>query len=302
LDSSITLRPATIDDSYACFRVFQESILDLGQRQGVMTITGGQDPEVLAHLWEMRRPLFEHLAHTAELCWLAEKEDRVIGYARSIQRDGLRVLTEYFVLPEEQSAGVGRELLQRSFPADGARRRALIATTDLRAIARYLKAGVYPRFPLYGFSRSPGRIAVDTGLNFEPISASPQTLAILGSLDQAILGFRREEDHAWLLETRQGYLYYRGRQPVGYGYTGFGSGPFALLEEKDFPAALAHAESQAAERGEEFIVEVPLVNRSAVNYLLSRRFHMHGFASYFMCDEPFGRFENYLPTSPPFLI
>jgi GNAT superfamily N-acetyltransferase len=278
LDPSITIRPATIEDSYACFQVFQESIMDLGQRQGVMTITGGQDPEVLAHLWEMRRPLFEHLARTADYYWLAEKGDRVTGYARSILRDGLRMLTEFFVLPGEQAAGVGRELLQRTFAAEGARRRVVIATTDRPAIVRYLKAGAYPRFPVYEFFRSPGRIAVDTGLSFEPIAASPQSLAILGTLDQAILGFRREEDHAWLLETRQGCLYYRGRQPVGYGYTGFHNGPFALLEEKDFPSVLAHAESQAAGRDEEFIVEVPLVNRSAVNYLLSRRFRMHGFA------------------------
>jgi GNAT superfamily N-acetyltransferase len=298
----VTFRPGTIEDSYTCSQIFQDTLLDLGQRQGVMTITGGQDPAVLATLWETRRSLYEHLARSAEHFWLAEKEGRVIGYARSVLRDGLRMLTEYFVLPGEQGAGVGGELLQRAFPTEGARRRAIIATTDTRALRRYLKIGVYPSFPVLGFSRSPRRVAVDAGLTYEKISASPQTLSILGNLDQAILGFRREVDHAWLLEDRQGYLYIRARQPVGYGYIGLRNGPFALLDDKDFPAVLAHAESQASALGGEFYVEVPLANRAAVQYLLQRSYKISEFTAYLMCDEPFGRFENYLVTSPPFFI
>ena len=72
--------------------------------------------------------------------WFAEDEatGEAIGYARSILRDGVRELTEFFVLPEAQGAGVGRGLLARAFPADGARHRAIVATMDPRAIARYL--------------------------------------------------------------------------------------------------------------------------------------------------------------------
>ncbi len=104
-----------------------QSILDLSQRQGVMAVTGGDDPAVLSELWERRRPLMEHLTRNSEQFWVAENEGKVIGYARSILRPGRGrasgvpqhlELTEFFVLPGEQSRGVGGELLKRAFPAE----------------------------------------------------------------------------------------------------------------------------------------------------------------------------------------
>jgi hypothetical protein len=254
-------------------------------------------------MWQERRALYEHLAHTAAHFWVAEKEGRLIGFARSILRDGLLELTEFFIRPDEQSAGLGRELLARTFPEDGARRRTLIATLDSRAQARYLKAGVYPAFPIYYFWRIPEPTTVVTDLNIEPISASPQSLEILGQLDKALLDHHREADHTWLLSDRQGYLYYRHGQPVGYGYVGLRSGPFALLNPGDFPAVLAHAESIAAAGGREhFGLEVPMVNRTAVNHLLSRGYQMDSFVALFMCDTLFGQFDRYIVTSPPFFL
>jgi hypothetical protein len=49
-------------------------------------------------------------------------------------------------------------------------------------------------------------------------------------------------------------------------------------------------------------VEVPMVNRVAVRFLLGRGFRLDSFFSFFMADRPFGRFENYLFTSPPFFL
>src|SRR5262245_39739669 len=106
---SLSFRPGVIDDSRAVFEVFQEAILDLSERTGVMAVSGGHDPVVLSEMWERRRPLWEHLARTAEHFWIAERDGRAIGYARSILRDGVRELTEFFVRPGEQAAGVGRE-------------------------------------------------------------------------------------------------------------------------------------------------------------------------------------------------
>jgi GNAT superfamily N-acetyltransferase len=298
----VTFRPGTLDDSHTVFQIFLSALLDLSQRLGVMAITGGNDPDVLERLWATRRPLFEHLALTAEHFWIAESGGQAVGYARSILRDGVRELTEYFVLPGRQSAGVGRELLARAFPAEGARRRVIIATTDVRAQARYMKAGVYPRFPNYYFSRPPEAVTVTTDLTFEPVSASPEVLSRLAALDATVLEHRRDVDHVWLLENRQGYLYHRRGEAHGYGYIGPGSGPFALLKQDDFPAVLAHAETEAAAHGFPFGVEVPMINRAAVDYLLARGCQMDAFISLFMSDEPFGRMENYLLPSPPFFV
>jgi hypothetical protein len=49
-------------------------------------------------------------------------------------------------------------------------------------------------------------------------------------------------------------------------------------------------------------MQLPLVNRHAVDYLLGRGFQLEDFTVFFMSDEPFGRFENYVFTSPPFFM
>jgi hypothetical protein len=297
-------RPGTIEDSYTVFCLFEETLSDEFQRFG-FEATSWPDPEKLARMWRQRASLYHHLAQTAEHFWIAERDGRAIGFARSILRDGVRQLTEFFVLPGDQSGGVGRELLARAFPAGGARRRSIIATIDTRAQARYLKSGVYSRFPLYYFYRQPEKITVESDLAFERLNTDPaaETLATLGDIDEAILGFRREEDHAWLLADRPGCLYRRNGRIAGYGYMGKANGPFALLDVADFPAVLAHAETQAAAEGfGHFGLEVPMVNQVAVDYLISRNFNIHGFVTLLMSDAPFGRFENYLALSPPFML
>ena len=111
-----------------------------------------------------------------------------------------------------------------------------------------------------------------------------------------------DADHAWLLGERAGYLYRRGGRVVGYGYLGPSAGPFALLDPRDYLAVLAHAEAEAAHRDADFGVEVPLVNRAALDFLLGRGFRMDSFFALFMADVPFGRFDRYLFTSPPFFL
>lgn len=302
ISTPLTFRPGTTHDSYTVFKVFEESLADLNRRLGSTTPTSAADPAALARMWAERRSLYEHLARLAEHFWLAERDGQVVGFARSILRDGVRQLTELFVMPGQQSAGLGRELLARTFPTEGVTRRSIIASPDVRAQALYLKMGVYPRFPIYYFGRVPEVVEVASDLAFEPMAASPDALEILGALDQALLDYRRDADHAWLLRDPGGYVYYRGDRPVGYGYLGVRNGPFALLEVSDFPAVLAHAESQAARAGREFGLEVPMVNQVAVDYLLARDYRMDSFMALFMSDRPFGKFENYIVTSPPFFI
>jgi hypothetical protein len=280
---SITYRPGTLADS--------------------RTVAGVTAQNFAAYTFERYQALYDHMARTAEHFWVAERAGHVIGYARSTLRDGLRELTEFHVAPGNQSAGIGRELLVRAFPASGARRRVILASTDVRAQARYLKSGVSPRFPWIEFSRTPEPANAATDLTIEPVSATPDTLAACALIDQALLDFSRDADHEFLLSDRQGYLYYRGDRVVGYGYAGADNGPFALLDALDFPAILAHAETAAARRrAERFTVTVPLINRVAVSYLLARRFLLAEWFGFFMSDEPFGAFENYIQCSPPLLL
>lgn len=298
---AITLRPGRLDDSATVFRVFRDAVIELGHRLGVTTITGGSDPTVVADLWEARRPLFEHLARTGAHFWIAESGGEAVGYARSTLRDGVLELTEFFVLPQAQGAGVGGELLARAFPRAGERYRVIIATQDVRALTRYLKAGCYARFPIHHFSRPARPDPPPSDLDVEPLDGSPLALELLGQIDQSVLGFRRDADHGWLMSTRHGVFYRRDGRLVGYGYTGPSNGPFAAYAEADLPAMLARAET-TAQPGAEFGVDVPLVNQTAVDYLLAQGFRMGSFTSFLMSDAPLGRFDAYVLTTPAFFV
>ena len=292
------LREATSADSRAVFEVFIESLIELGQRLGVDTITGGA--EDLDALWAKRAPIMTHAAETADKWWVGEQNGRVVGYARSTLRDGIRQLTEFFVRPGAQSAGLGGGLLERVFPAEGARGRILLATPDTRALARYLKAGLSARFPVYHFGR-PRRMDAYTGdLEAVPVAGDQYGLALLASIDRDVLGFRRDADHRWLLSERRGYVYLRNAAPVGYGYVGLYQGPFGALDPAALGSMLAHAESVT--EGADFGVEAPLINRYATQYLLENGFRMDPFANYYLSDVELGKFDRYLVTTPSLFI
>jgi hypothetical protein len=149
----------------------------------------------------------------------------------------------------------------------------------------------------------PEPVSAATDLTIEPVSPTQGTLAACAAIDRELFGYTRDADHEFLLSDRHGHLYYRGSQVMGYGYTGTDNGPFALLDALDFPAVLAHAESEAARREDEsFIMTVPMINRVAIGYLLARGFLLAEWFAFFMSNEPFGMFENYILCSPPFLL
>jgi len=300
----VSYRKATREDNFKTFNVFLKSIMDYSQRAGVEGITGGHSPEKINKLWDRRRPLWEHLSSTCDQYWLAENENsEVIGYARSIVRGHHRELTEFFVAPENQSAGVGRELIARAFPHD-APHRSIIATTDFRALARYLKAGVYPFATELFFERTPEPVTFESDLQFEAANRKDEALQTTAEIDSVILGHRRDVDHLYLMRNRSLYLYKRKDDVVGYGYISKEYyGPFAVLDNNDFPAVLAHAETQAHKLGAESVgFETPAINKIAIDYLMSRSYRIEGFLTSILSDKPFGRLENYLLTSPPFFL
>ena len=298
---SIIYRKGIVEDSHAVFQVFIKSIMDYSERMNVMAITGGNDPQVLESLWKKRKSMFEYLANSSAQFWVAENSGEIIAYARSIEHDGMEELTEFFVAPDQQSAGVGRELLARAFPQTQARYRTIIATLDERALYRYMSLGLYGRFPLKYFYRKAEKVDLETDLKIEPLHFEFHR-EDLNRIDREILDHTREHQHQWIATTRAGFVYKRDGEIVGYGYVGSSTGPFALLDENDFPAVLAHSESFMAERGEEFGAEAPLINKKAIQYFIGRKYQIDSFSTIFMSNEPFGKFQNYLCFSPEFFM
>ena len=299
------LRPGTLDDNHACFEILRAAVNDLARRIGAETF-GEDDPE---GTWRRFRPFSEHLTRTAAEFWVASAPDggQIVGFARSIDRDGLFELTEFFVTPGAQAAGIGRQLLERAFPLGRGEPRVIIATVDLRALSRYFRSGVVARVPIASFTGTARRSEVASNLEIAPVDADDEDFGSVDAIDDAVLGHRRTVDHRWFRTQREGYLYRRAGAIVGYGYVGrlegAGSGPFAVLEAADLPAAMAHAESRRSEFGAaDMSFEVPLNSKIALEYLLARGYRMDQFLTLLLTSEPMRPLDGYLFTGPPLIL
>jgi GNAT superfamily N-acetyltransferase len=298
-------RPATPRDQAALHDVFVDSVWDLVWRMGIQDGARFPTPQERAEEWQRWKPILDHLTASADQFWVAEQKGEPIGFARSILRDEVRELTEFFVSPTAQAVGIGRELLGRAMPR-GARRTYIIATVDQRAQALYHKLGVYQICAVYTFHRKLESGATPTtppsDLTIVPIT--PEHIPMLAKIDQATHGFARHDEHKWLMSTRSGFLLLRDQRAVGYGYVANPySGPFALISRADYPAALAHAESLAAAQGITNLgFDIPMLNRNAIAYLLGRGYQMSQFFCFYMCDQQPLHVDKTIITAPMILI
>ena len=297
--SELTYRRGTPSDSRACFDVFLPAIRDLTARLG-----SPWEPEP-EELWPRLQPMYEHLASDAAEWWVAEDPatGQIAGYARSVERGGLFELSELFVHPERQSAGVGRNLLERAFPLGRGEVRAIIATTDVRALRRYHAAGTFVRFPIAALEGPPSADApLDPGL--EVVEATADDIPTLRRIEAAVLEFERGDMFAWLLGDRRGFLYRRDGRDAGFAFAGkSGVGPIAALEPADQAGILAHVERIAAEVGRKEVgFEVPMLNEVAMTHLLARGFRMDTFFTFFLSSRPFGQFDRFIGFGPPFVL
>jgi GNAT superfamily N-acetyltransferase len=289
-------RPGSPADTEAAFALFRRSLSDYMTRIGIAD--GAGDP---AEAWKQWRGMYAHLEKTAAEFWVAEIRDEMAGFARSTQRDGLLELTEFFVDPRTQATGVGRGLLERTFPVERGPDRSIIATMDATAISLYLRFGVSVQSLGLFLWKVPERMPVDSDLKFVPAVIGRDEEEIL-AVEQQVLGHRRSEDIAWLLSDRPAVLYQRGGRTVGYGFecNALGQvGPLAVLDPADMPAALAHVESAAVDLGLEDVgLNVPEVNRAAVDWLLQNRWRIFPFYTLLMANAPFMKLDRYILCEP----
>jgi GNAT superfamily N-acetyltransferase len=301
-EAGFSIRPGTAQDSRPAFDVFLPAITDLARRSGT---PWDPDPETL---WTRVESMFDHLAAHAAEWWVAEDGvGKVIGHARSVERGGLFELSEFFVLPDRQAGGVGGQLLEKAFPIGRGDVRAIIATTDTRAMARYYRAGTTARFPIIALAGAPG-VASGNGPLDRTLDVHPATrddIPALNELERSVLGFERGDEFEWLIEQRQGHLYRRGGRVIGSAFIGRGGGigPVSAADPADMPAILDDLERRAAEQEiAELTVDVPGPNEAAMRHLLGRRLKMDPFLTLFMSSRPFGQFDRFIGFTPPFVL
>ena len=296
------IRCATPDDAEACHEVMWASVTDFGARHG--TPLHG----TAADWWASGEPLQRFLAAHAAEWWVAEEPDAgtLVGYGRSIERGGLFELTEFFVLPTRQSRGVGRALIERAFPVGRGDIRSIIATTDVRALTRYYSAGTVVRFPMLTLGGVPARAEIAGDLTPHRLDLESEAdRHVLREIDRSVLEYPREEaEIRWLLEDREGYLYLRDGEAIGFAFVGKGGGgPIAALDPADLPDILLHVEGRACALGlERLDLQLPAPNEVATRHLLSRGFRLDPWVNVLMSNRPFGRFDRLVSFGPPLFL
>src|SRR5579872_365440 len=216
LPRHVTVRHGSPDDEYATFEVMRRTM--------------GQDMA-----WSHHAAARRHLLHTDSCSyWVAEEKQRftsprIVGYARSVVRDGVWSLTEFFVLPGHHRQGIGGALLARckeEGDAMGAHARLILASQHSSADSLYIrKLDCFPRLPMMMLAgplsklSAPGlesTVIAETALPFvdaaltrraaaavgellrsEPIVLSPETQAEIDALDRRIVGYARPQEHAF---------------------------------------------------------------------------------------------------------
>jgi GNAT superfamily N-acetyltransferase len=302
----ITYRPFTPGDAPAAFAVFRRALFDYLFRIGQADATTAADPPI-EEAWGRQRVWVEHLVATAAENWVAEDGDgRVVGWAMSVERDGVFELTHFFVEPGIQGHGIGRALMQRAFPIGRGQHRIIMATQDARALKLYLEFGVRFAAVSADLLRAPEAAEPRTDLSIERLDpGDPAAGEIVGSMEVAILGHRRAADLDFLLGLRPAWVARRDGAVAGiaFGADGYATGPIAALNPTDMPALLDVVENQAHTDGiAEIGFCVPLVNRYAVDHLLARRFRIDPFYIMVLADDLSMQMDRWVHTAPEFII
>ena len=277
---------------------FTQDAREEGERplpRGIRVRRGGTDDEFAAFdvmrramnydmQWSQHALLRQHLRSTANVSfWIAEDTPllgapRVIGYARSLVRDTVWSLTEFFVLPGHHRQGIGRTLLEHCLDdgvTAGADTRMVLASQHPAADSLYVrKAGCFPRIPMLLLSGPlvslckarqnfppiedtvltvPGAVSGETGprLCAEPLIRTPEVAAALDALDREIVGYARPQEHAYWERTMGGpdgtarlFRHSTAQEEgeiAGYAYIGaHSSGPALARDPADQPRMLSH--------------------------------------------------------------
>ncbi|HEY7025944.1 MAG TPA: GNAT family N-acetyltransferase [Candidatus Limnocylindrales bacterium] len=216
-------RPATPADLETCADVLYTADDALSASRGLPV--SPRNREALVRL-------YRHMQRLApDRWWVAEEDDRIIGFGGSIAYQEMVYLGFLFVLPDRQSGGVGRRLLELSMH-DSTYRAVAIASYQPISAALYSWYGMTPREPIYMLTGKPRTElpALPGSLTYRPIKAAETQ-----PLDMEVCGLTRVADHEWWEEFgRKRFGLFAGRDLVGYGYIQEVGrlGPFVVRREE----------------------------------------------------------------------
>ncbi|MGB7858885.1 MAG: GNAT family N-acetyltransferase [Acidimicrobiia bacterium] len=295
--SEITYREFEEADTRPVFKVFRTSVFDYVRQIGLVGADAEDDIEAA---WNRQGSMARHLADTAHADWVAEQGDKIIGWARSIERDGHVQLTHFFVDPSAQGKGVGRGLLKRAFSEAEGQHRAVIATQNPLALGLYLRSGVEFRGQTFELAGTPRvRDVIGTVL----LERSDLTEEII-SIDIETVGFERRVDLEYLADDRPLYAVINAGRMVGYafGSNGTYTGPAAVVTPDLLPGVLSGLDTEAAAMGIDYVrYTIPGPAAGAIRWALNAGHRIDPFYEVLLTEQPHLKLDRYLMTQPGFI-
>ena len=298
----INYRRAELEDLEGAERVVQEAGNALRMRHGRQPWPA---PPSIAF------PKF-CLAEDPEGLWVAEHGSKIVGFGFSWMTETFWFLSQLFVRPETQARGVGQALLSKTLmqaERNRATNRALITPAyNTASTGLYLKNGLYPREPLYRMGAPAQSVAqklADAGYDTTPIAPWPEPGEWMAEIDEALLGFRRDMHHRFLLGGGAAHAVRleRAGGAAGYAYISAEGhvGPLAIAPDADAKVVLTTALRCAPESGPSRVsIIVPGRADVVMQAALALGFRIEE-PYVLMASRPFGNWGNYLARTPGFL-
>jgi hypothetical protein len=234
----------------------------------------------------------------------AVEDRRIRGMVSALVRGRVWYLSMFFVLPGDQGRGVGRALLQRALAygdAHGVDVRCVLSSLDQRAQARYVMAGMAPRWPIYGLSGDAAAIArleARVGRGLRPRELA-HDLGAAEELVAEVYGDSRAHDLAhWRNDGGAVMAIERDGELAAFAFRrGERIGPAAARDATSLLQAVTAAVTVAAAGGKSVTMRVPGACASLLETLVSSGFHIRNM-TVFLSSRPYGRPELYVPSGP----
>jgi GNAT superfamily N-acetyltransferase len=243
------------------------------------------------------------LASDPDGYFCAVVEGQIRGMVSALVRGRVWYLSMFFVLPGDQGRGVGRVLLERALAygeARGVEVRCTWATQDPRAQARYVMAGMAPRWPIYpleGDAAAVARLEARVGLDRREREV-PCEPADAEKLIAEVFGHGRADDLAhWRGDGGTAMAIERGGAVAAFAYRrGDRIGPAAGRDETALLQAVTAAAAGAGST-KSVTLRVPGACASLLETLVGCGFRIAN-PALIMASRLFGRPELYVPSGP----
>ena len=299
--SNIAIRRFQAADRMPAYSLFRDVIWDLMLEQGMAKPGDSYDHDLY---FTQQKDFYVHLELNASEDWVAEDNNgNLVGWARSIERDGHLQLTHFFVRTTTQGSGIGRSLLDKAFPIGRGKQRSIIATTHPKALSLYLRYGVHFQgmaFTIYGVPRER---PIDTDLTIEIAQPGEETLQAVLEVDKQILGYDRSTELKFFMNSQPTYLFKRKGQLAAYafGYSPSSTGPAAALKSEDMLTVIQHIERCAFRAGSDDLwFMIPAQSKESVSWALENGYKIDPFHEFLLSSDPDMKLDRYLISQSSF--